>query len=117
MKLPFIILCLLILGIAVSLADDPGNPADTYYGQPVGPSLSTDDANGYVDNVIKAWLTSRPAGGSSKIGPEDLNKLAGIIKRIGIANLVAAYGQTAPDVLYKVNVVIRLGGTQFMAFA
>lgn len=107
MKLPFIILCILALAIMSGIADDQDSSADTYNGQPVGPTLSADDANGYVDSVVKAWLASRPAGGSSKIGPEDLIKLTTVIKRIGMANLVAAYGQTAPDVLYKVGAAMN----------
>jgi len=107
MKVLWGVLSLLAFTMSVSIADDPGTPADTYNGQPLGPALLTDDANGYVDSVVKAWLASRPDGGSSKIGPEDLIKLTSAIKRIGMANLVAAYGRTAPDVLYKVNAVMN----------
>jgi len=110
MKLLAVILCLLILGIIVGLADDTGSSADQYNGQPIGPTLPPDDANGYVDSVVKAWLASRPVGGNSKIGPEDLIKLATAIKRIGVTDLVAAYGQTAPDVLYKVDAAMNPQG-------
>lgn len=107
MKSLFIILSFLVLAIAAGRADDPVSLADQYNGQPVGPALSPDDANGYVDSVVQAWLTSRPAGGSSKIGPEDLIKLAASIRRLGVTDLVAVYGQTAPDVLYKVNAMMN----------
>ena len=107
MKLPLMILCFLAIAITVGIADEPNSSNDEYNGQPVGPALSPEAANGYVDSVVKAWLDSRPAGGSSKIDPEDLIKLATAIKRLGMANLVAAYGQTTPDMLYKVNAAIN----------
>lgn len=107
MRVCALVLCLWALAPAIGLADDPSSPSDTFNGQPIGPTLAPDDANGYVDSVVKAWLASRPAGGSSKIGPEDLIKLATAIKRIGVTNLVAAYGQTAPDALYKINAAIN----------
>jgi len=107
MKNLFTIFSFWVLATTAGMADNPGDPPSTYNGQPIGPALSADDANGYVDSVVKAWLTSRPAGGSSKIGPEDLIKLVTSIKRLGVADLVAAYGQTAPDVLYKVDAAMN----------
>jgi hypothetical protein len=107
MKLSFIILSLLVLAIAAGLAEDTGSSVDQYNGQPVGPALSPDDANGYVDSVVKNWVASKLPNSNSKIGPEDLIKLVTSIKRLGMADLAAAYGQTAPDVLYRVDAAIN----------
>jgi hypothetical protein len=99
-----LILSLSILAMDANIADDLGSPTDTYKGQPIGPTLTPDDANGYIDNVVKTWLSTKSPNSSPKIGPEDLIKLASTVKRLGVANLAATYGQTAPDVLCRVNV-------------
>lgn len=104
MRVCALVLCLWGLATTINTADDP---SDTFHGQSIGPTLTPDDADGYVDSVVKNWLSTRPAGGSSKIDLEDLIKLATVIKRLGMGNLVAAYGQTAPDVLYKVNATMN----------
>lgn len=105
MKNLLTILSFWVFATTVGMANNPGDPP-THNGQPVGPALSADDANGYIDNVVKTWLSTKSSNSSPKIGPEDLIKLANQIKQLGMANLVAAYGQTAPDVLCKVDVVI-----------
>jgi len=104
MRICGLVLCLWALATTISIADDP---SDSFNGQPIGPTLTPDDANGYVDSIVKAWLASRLVGDNSKTGPEDLIKLATAIKRIGVTDLVAAYGQTAPDVLYRVDVAMN----------
>jgi hypothetical protein len=101
MKTPLVILVFFAMVILHGIADDS---ADTYNGQPVDSNLSTDDANAYVDLVVKKWFDSVPSGSIPKIGPQDLIKLATAIRRVGVPDLISAYSHTAPDAAYRMNV-------------
>lgn len=105
MKHRLFILIFLAFTCGILAASDAETPADTFNGQSVGPDLSADDANAYVDSVVKAQLSKNGSAGSKL----DMNAASGAIsdiKRLGIANLVSSYGQTKGDVLYVVDATL-----------
>src|ERR1700677_3798129 len=104
MKHLIVALSILLFTTSSLKAADPDSSDDTYNGQPIGTAMTTDDAGAYIDSIVKTWLNSAPSGGTPKFGPEDMARLSGEAKRVGMPNLLAAYGKTAPDTAYHMNV-------------
>jgi hypothetical protein len=100
------ILTLCLLGLLTSPAtaqNEPNSSLETDQGHPVGPGSSLDEANGYVDNCIHDWFAQKLPDRSPKINPQEMIQLASGIKRLGVTNLIAVYGQTKPDIAYRMN--------------
>ena len=100
MKTILLILSLLALTLPAVYAD-PGDPAATYQGQPVGPNLSPEDAVAYFNQMLDSWFAFQLPNRSPKMDPETVLKFAGTARRLGIANLAAVFSHTAPDSEYK----------------
>ncbi len=83
-------------------AADPETSVDTFNGQSIGPGLSSDDANSYVNSLVKKWLDSKGEG-YPKIDQREVGPMASTVKSLGMANLLACYNQTKGDILYVVN--------------
>jgi hypothetical protein len=97
-------LCLLAFATSpASAQNEPNSSLETDQGRPVGPGSSPDEANGYVDNCIHDWFAQKLPDRSPKINPQEMIQLATGIKRLGVTNLIAVYGQTKPDIAYRMN--------------
>lgn len=100
------ILTVCLVGLLTSPAtaqNAPNPPQSEYQGHPVGPTMSPDDANSYVDSLVHDWFMLKLPDRNPKINPQDMVQLASGIKRLGVTNLIAVYGQTKSDIAYRMN--------------
>jgi hypothetical protein len=96
--------CLIgLLTVSATAQSEPNQSLETDQGRPVGPGSSPEEANAYIDNCIHDWLALKLPDRSPKIKPQEMIQLASSIKRLGVTNLIAVYGQTKPDIAYRVN--------------
>jgi len=105
-KLTLIIVSWLLL-LLPGFADGPAVNSDTYNGQPVGSALSSDDAAGYVNQVVKDWMATKSSTSTTKINSSEVSALAVKIQPLGLTNLLAVYRKTAPDTMYRVNALLN----------